>query len=44
MIFSNGDLSSFKLTLEREDPVRSITIASNENGVVEAGKLIEGRT
>jgi hypothetical protein len=44
MIFSNGDLTSFKLTLERDEPVRSVTIASNEEGAIEAGKLIEGRT
>jgi general secretion pathway protein H len=42
MLFSNGDITSFSLTLEREDPVRRITIASNDKGVVEAGKLIEG--
>ncbi|HEV7714379.1 MAG TPA: type II secretion system minor pseudopilin GspH [Steroidobacteraceae bacterium] len=44
MIFSNGDLTSFKLTLERDVPMRSVTIASNDEGVIEAGKLIEGRT
>jgi type II secretion system protein H len=44
MIFSNGDLTSFKLTLEREEPLRSVTIASTEEGAIEAGKLIEGRT
>jgi type II secretion system protein H len=42
MIFSNGDLTSFALTLEREEPVRSVTIASTDKGAVEAGKLIEG--
>jgi general secretion pathway protein H len=42
MIFSNGDLTSFKLTLERDEPARSVTIASTEEGVIEAGKLIEG--
>jgi type II secretion system protein H len=42
MLFSNGDLTSFSLTLEREDPARHITIASNDKGEVEAGKLIEG--
>lgn len=42
MIFSNGDLTSFSLTVERDDPVRSITIASTDKGTVEAGKLIEG--
>ena len=42
MIFSNGDLTSFSLTLERQDPVRSVTISSTDKGTVEAGKLIEG--
>jgi general secretion pathway protein H len=42
MLFSNGDLTSFQLTVEREDPARSVTIASNDKGAVEAGKLIEG--
>ena len=44
MIFSNGDLTSFKLTLERDEPVRSVTIASTDEGAIEAGKLIEGHT
>ena len=44
MIFSNGDLTSFKLTLERDEPVRSVTIGLTDEGVIEAGKLIEGRT
>ena len=44
MIFSNGDLTSFKLTLERDTPVRSVTIASAEDGTIDAGKLIEGHT
>ena len=42
MLFSNGDLTSFALTLERDQPVRSVTIASTDKGAVEAGKLIEG--
>jgi general secretion pathway protein H len=42
MIFSNGDLTSFQLTMLREDPARSITIGSNDKGEIEAGKLIEG--
>jgi general secretion pathway protein H len=42
MIFSNGDLTSFKLTVERDDPARSVTIASTEKGAIEAGKLVEG--
>jgi type II secretion system protein H len=42
MIFSNGDLTSFSLTVEREDPARSVTISSTDKGEIEAGKLIEG--
>jgi type II secretion system protein H len=44
MIFSNGDLTPFRLTVERDSPIRSVTIASNEEGAIEAGTLIEGRT
>ncbi len=42
MLFSNGDLTSFELTMEREEPARRVTIASNDKGEVEASKLIEG--
>jgi type II secretion system protein H len=42
MIFSNGDLTSFQLTVLRDDPARSITIASDDKGSIDAGKLIEG--
>lgn len=43
ILYSNGDLTPFELTLEREEPVRSVTIASTDEGKIEAGKLIEGR-
>jgi len=43
MIFSNGDLTSFQLTVERDEPLRSVTIASTDKGGIEAGKLIEGK-
>ena len=42
MLFSNGDLTSFQLTLVRDEPARSVTITSNEKGGIDAGKLIEG--
>ena len=42
MLFSNGDLTSFQLTLVRDDPARSITIASNDQGDIELGKMVEG--
>jgi type II secretion system protein H len=44
MIFSNGDLTPFRLTVERDNPVRSVTIASNEEGAIESGDIVEGRT
>jgi general secretion pathway protein H len=42
MLFSNGDLTSFELTVEREDPARRVTITTNDKGEVEASKIIEG--
>ena len=44
MLFSNGDLTSFSLTMERDEPARRVVISSNDKGEIEAGKLIEGRT
>jgi general secretion pathway protein H len=44
ILFSNGDLTPFSLTLEREDPPRSVTVNSNEEGKIESGDLIEGRS
>jgi len=41
MIFSNGDLTSFQLTVERQDAGRSITMASNDKGKIEAQPLVE---
>jgi general secretion pathway protein H len=43
MIFSNGDLTSFKLTVEREEAGRSITMASNDQGKIEAQPLVEDK-
>jgi general secretion pathway protein H len=43
MIFSNGDLTPFKLTVEREDAGRSVTMASNDQGKIEAEPLQEAR-
>ncbi len=36
MIFSNGDLTSFQLTLEREGTDRSATLAPNDQGDIQA--------
>ena len=41
MIFSNGDLTPFSLTVEREEAGRSITMASNDQGKIEAQPLQE---
>ena len=43
MIFSNGDLTPFELTLEREGMDRSVTLTSNEEGQIELRKM-EGAT
>jgi Type II transport protein GspH len=40
-IFSNGDLSSFEVTLEREGGVRSITLALDEKGKVIERPMVE---
>lgn len=44
MIYANGDLSSFEVTLEREGGVRSITLAQDDKGVVIAKPMVESRT
>jgi general secretion pathway protein H len=44
LIYSNGDLSSFEVTMEREGGVRSITLALDEKGVVIAKPMVEART
>jgi general secretion pathway protein H len=43
-IFSNGDLSSFEVTLERDGGIRSVTIAQDEKGQVIAKPMVESRT
>lgn len=41
MIFSSGDLSSFKITLERPSTGRSITLDINKDGDIVKSKMIE---
>jgi general secretion pathway protein H len=41
MLFSNGDLTPFQLTLEREGAGRSITMASTDDGKIEEQPLQE---
>jgi general secretion pathway protein H len=44
MLFSNGDLTPFELTVEREGEKRSITVSANETGLIEEQPLQERRT
>jgi len=41
VIYSNGDLTPFELKMERKDVERSVTLASNEEGAIEARPLQE---
>lgn len=43
ILFSNGDLTPFRLTVEREEAGRSISMASNDKGLIEAEPLKETR-
>lgn len=43
MIFSNGDLTPFRLSVEREEAGRSIAMASNDQGKILAEDLVEAR-
>ena len=44
MIYSNGDLSSFQIILEREGGVRSVTMAQDEKGEVVLKPMVETKT
>jgi general secretion pathway protein H len=44
MLYSNGDLTPFELTLLRDDGNRSIAVASTDKGLIEALPMKEGRT
>jgi general secretion pathway protein H len=44
MIFSDGELTSFEISMEREGGVRSVTLAQDEKGVVIAKPMVENRT
>ena len=44
MLFSNGDLTPFELILERPEEQRSITVTSNETGLIEEKPMEERRT
>jgi type II secretion system protein H len=44
ILFSDGELSSFEVTLEREGGVRSVTLAIDEKGQVIAKPMVETRS
>ncbi|HZO21592.1 MAG TPA: type II secretion system minor pseudopilin GspH [Steroidobacteraceae bacterium] len=44
MIFSNGDLTSFEVTLERDGGTRSVTLAQDDKGQVIEKPMIEHKT
>ena len=43
MIFSNGDLTSFAATLERDGGLRSVTITEDDKGQVIAQPMVEAK-
>ena len=43
MIFSNGDLTSFAATLERDGGLRSVTITEDDKGQVVAQPMVEAK-
>ncbi|HET9388908.1 MAG TPA: type II secretion system minor pseudopilin GspH [Steroidobacteraceae bacterium] len=44
MIYSNGDLTSFEITLERDGGARSITLAQDDKGQVIEKPMVEHKT
>jgi general secretion pathway protein H len=44
MIFSNGDLTSFEVAVERDNGIRSVTLAQDDKGQVIAKPMVETRT
>ena len=43
MIFSNGDLTTFAATLERDGGVRSVTVDEDDKGEVIEQPMVEGK-
>jgi general secretion pathway protein H len=41
MVFSNGDLTSFEATLERDNGLRSVTLKQDDQGQVTKGEMVE---
>jgi hypothetical protein len=44
MIFSNGDLTSFAATLERDGGVRSVTVTQDDKGGVALEPMVEPKS
>jgi general secretion pathway protein H len=44
MLFSNGDLTPFELTMQRKEEERSVTLASKDDGLLEARPMQERPT
>jgi general secretion pathway protein H len=44
IIFANGDLTTFEITLERDDGVRSISLSQDTTGDVIAKPMVESKT
>jgi general secretion pathway protein H len=44
MIFSNGDLTSFQITVERDGGLRSVTLSQDDKGLFVAKPMVERRT
>ena len=41
MIFSNGDLTSFEATLERDNGLRTVTLKPDDKGQISKGEIVE---
>jgi general secretion pathway protein H len=41
MVFSNGDLTSFEATLERDNGLRTVTLKPDDKGQISKGELVE---
>lgn len=44
MLFSNGDLNSFELTIRRPSANRSVTLRSTESGKIEVSDIVENHS
>jgi hypothetical protein len=41
LLYSNGDLNTFALTMLRDGVDRSVTLQSNDDGTVKVGDIID---